>query len=153
MRRKDREIKDLDKILSILDRASTLHISFSDEKGQYIVPLCYGYELTNGKLTLFAHSASEGRKVNAFRANSEVAAAISIFHEYAFANGEWTCLYESIIGQGFAYEITDGEEKSKAMRCIMKRSVNKDILLPPEALKNTAIFTFKLDWYSAKGNI
>lgn len=130
-----------------------MHVSFSDEGGQYIVPLCYGYEEKNGKLTLFAHSATEGRKVKAFRANTDVAVAITIFHEYAFINGDWTCLYESIVGNGKAYEITDGDEKSKAMRYLMKRTVNKDILIPPQALEKTSIFAFQLDSFTTKSNI
>lgn len=33
----------------------------------FIVPVNYGYDLTEGQLTLYLHSAREGRKAAAFR--------------------------------------------------------------------------------------
>lgn len=33
-----------------------------DAEGMFIVPVNYGYDLTEGQLTLYLHSAREGRK-------------------------------------------------------------------------------------------
>ena len=39
----------------------------------FIVPVNYGYDLTEGQLTLYLHSAREGRKAAAFRRGGAVA--------------------------------------------------------------------------------
>ena len=49
MRRKDREILDLDKIESIIAGARYMHLGMFDENYPYVVPLHYGYEMKDGK--------------------------------------------------------------------------------------------------------
>ena len=55
MRRKDREILDLDKIESIIAGARYMHLGMFDENYPYVVPLHYGYEMKDGKLTFYVH--------------------------------------------------------------------------------------------------
>ena len=57
MRRKDREVTDMNEIGKILDLCKTCHVAMQDEKELYLVPLSYGYELKEGWLTLYFHSA------------------------------------------------------------------------------------------------
>ncbi len=42
MRRKDREITDIETIRSILDKAKVLHLAMIDGDRPYVVPLHYG---------------------------------------------------------------------------------------------------------------
>ena len=60
MRRKDREILDLDKIESIIAGARYMHLGMFDENYPYVVPLHYGYEMKDGKLTFYVHDISLG---------------------------------------------------------------------------------------------
>ena len=64
MRRKDREIQDLEQLESILKECSVVRIAAQDEDGLFIVPVNFGYRLEGEKLTLLIHSAMEGRKVS-----------------------------------------------------------------------------------------
>ena len=49
MRRKDREITDIDKIETIIASARYMHLGMFDGEFPYIVPLHYGYQMEKGK--------------------------------------------------------------------------------------------------------
>ena len=53
MRRKDRQITDLEAIRAILDKAKVLHLAMIDGARPYVVPMNYGYALAAGRLTLY----------------------------------------------------------------------------------------------------
>ena len=53
MRRKDREITDIDKIEAIIASARYMHLGMFDDEFPYIVPLHYGYQMEKGKLTFY----------------------------------------------------------------------------------------------------
>lgn len=53
MRRKDREITDIDKIETIIASARYMHLGMFDGEFPYIVPLHYGYQMEKGKLTFY----------------------------------------------------------------------------------------------------
>ena len=62
MRRKDREITDIQTIKKILDGSSVMHIALNNGTYPYILPVNYGYKLDGDKLELFFHSSKEGGK-------------------------------------------------------------------------------------------
>ena len=51
MRRKDREITDINEILELVAKTDVLHLGLFDGDYPYIVPLHYGYEYADGTLT------------------------------------------------------------------------------------------------------
>ena len=53
MRRRDREVTDIDEILRIVDKAKILHLGLFDTDYPYIVPLHYGYEYRDGNLIFY----------------------------------------------------------------------------------------------------
>ena len=63
MRRKDREITDIDKIETIIASARYMHLGMFDGEFPYIVPLHYGYQMEKGKLTFYVHCAKKGHKL------------------------------------------------------------------------------------------
>ena len=72
MRRAEKEVKDLEQLEEILRDCNTVRIGTQDAEGMFIVPVNYGYDLTEGQLTLYLHSAREGRKAAAFRRGGAV---------------------------------------------------------------------------------
>lgn len=48
MRRKDREITDIDKTETIIASARYMHLGMFDGEVPYIVPLHYGYQMEKG---------------------------------------------------------------------------------------------------------
>ena len=55
MRRKEREVTDYNKMIEMLKSCDCCRIGLVDDKGAYIVPMNFGYEDNNGKLTLYFH--------------------------------------------------------------------------------------------------
>ena len=53
MRRAEKEVKDLEQLEEILRDCNTVRIGTQDAEGMFIVPVNYGYDLTEGQLTLW----------------------------------------------------------------------------------------------------
>ena len=78
MRRADREVTDCEQIEGIVAACRIVHVGYADAEGLTIVPLNFGYEWQQdgdagtgdelAGLTLYIHSASIGRKLDAIRA-------------------------------------------------------------------------------------
>lgn len=72
MRRKDREIKCLDDIFSVVENCAVVHVAMVDGGKPYVVALNFGFERRGGSLILYLHSAQEGKKMDILRKNPNV---------------------------------------------------------------------------------
>ena len=52
MRRKDREITDIEEIRDIIEKCKVCRLAMQDEEGLYLVPLNFGYEFEEESLAL-----------------------------------------------------------------------------------------------------
>ena len=95
MRRTDREVANEADIRTILDRARVLHLAMIDADRPYVVPLHYGYTLENGRLTLYLHSAKEGRKLDVLRRNDRVAFVLET-DVSPVSGGDLPCKYGAV---------------------------------------------------------
>ena len=157
MRRRDRQIKEIKEILEILDNNDVCRVAFKDEEGIYIVPLNYGYEYNNEKLTLYFHGANKGRKISAFENNSEVGFEIDQKKELLARDEKLACTYtyqySSIIGNGIAKVISDKDEKRRAFEILMKHVAKKEGLEFNEAVMGiTLVMKIEVTGFSAKGS-
>ena len=77
MRLAKREVRETEELRWILEDCDVVRIGLTDEEGMFIVPVNFGYELSEQdgkrKLTLYIHSAREGRKAEAFAKMPDVA--------------------------------------------------------------------------------
>lgn len=121
MRRQDRRITDPAVICAVLDKCRTLHLGLVEDGRAYIVPLNYGWTEENGRYTLYAHSAAEGRKIDLIRGGADVGFEMEAGVEYFDADTAcgWGNRYESIIGEGRATLLETSEEKRQALAAIM----------------------------------
>lgn len=121
MRRSEREVKDHERLLAILDACDCLRLAIADEEAPYIVPLNFGWEERDGRLRLFFHCAPEGRKIELLRRNSRVGFEADCRHELTV--GETACrysyLYASVIGVGTVQFASSDEEKLYGLRLLM----------------------------------
>lgn len=62
MRRKKRQVTDLEAIKNLVERSQVLRIALNGEEYPYVVPVNFGYEWNEDNLTLFVHGADEGKK-------------------------------------------------------------------------------------------
>ena len=127
MRRKDREVTDINDLLSIVEECRICHLGLIDDKGMYIVPLNYGYEYINQRLNLYFHSAHVGRKIDAIINNPNV--CIEMDCDHRLIEGEKVCDYsfgfKSIIGNGKASTVSDYNEKLKGLSLLMKHETQR----------------------------
>jgi nitroimidazol reductase NimA-like FMN-containing flavoprotein (pyridoxamine 5'-phosphate oxidase superfamily) len=116
-----------------------------DEDGLYIVPLNFGYQYSGGNLTLYFHSAKEGRKVDAFHKNNTVAFEMDCGHKLIEGNlaCDYSYTFKSVIGKGFISVIHDPEEMIKALSLLMKHQTGKDFMIDGN-MANAALI-YKLD--------
>ena len=144
MRRKDREVTDINQIKKILDDCKTCHLAMVDNGLPYVIPLSYAYTITEGTLTLFFHSAKEGRKIKILQENNAVCFEMSREGEPVFAD-KTPCnsgyYFSSVHGFGSVRFIEDMTEKCLALKLLVKHQANADIDFTPEQADSVCVFT------------
>ena len=163
MRLIKRQVTDTDAIKDIVDSAQVLHVGAMDGDGMFVVPVNYGYQWHKEpgeaeSLSLYLHSAREGRKAEAFLAGGtgSVRVAIELEEDRGNITGTFACAYSrsyrSIMGSGIVFSVDDPAEKEQALRLIMAHAA-PDTPSPafmPDALARVAIFRIDVDMLSAK---
>lgn len=112
MRRKDREIKDQDRIGSILDRAQVCHLALFDGEWPYVLPITFGYEPGH----MYFHSAKEGKKIDIIKKNPRASFCVEVDVLPIPAPKKRSGLdlpYRSVVGFGEISVIPDDEEDRK----------------------------------------
>ena len=154
MRWKDREIWELHQLESILMECDAVRIAAQDEAGLFIVPMNFGYRLEGEKLTLFVHSAPEGRKVEAFRRGGMVAFEMDCGH--ALRSADTACghsfTYRSIMGSGTIRALSDREEKKVGLGDIMEHMTGRTWDFPDESVDRTVVFALEVSQWTGKSN-
>ena len=153
MRRKDRQITEIEAIRAILDKAKVLHLAMIDGDRPYVVPLHYGYALENGVLTLYLHSAKEGRKLDVLQKNGRVAFVLET-DVSSISGGEIPCkygaAYASVMGEGKAVFLTDPAEKAAALQILMRTQTGRNFTITEAMTESVAVLRVDAETYSAK---
>ena len=152
MRRKDREVTDAGALEDIIARGKVCRVAYADEEGMTIVPLSYGYSMEEGTLTLYFHSAKEGRKVRAFTRGVE--AAFEIDGAMRIIEGETACSYgctfESIVGSGRGSCVTDEDEKMRALSLLMQNQTGRTFEFTQKETQGVAILKIEARHFTGK---
>lgn len=153
MRRKDREVTDENAIRSILDSARVVHLAMIDGDRPYVVPMHYGYTLENGRLTLYLHSAKEGRKLDILSKNSAVAFVLET-DVSPVSGGDIPCkygaAYASLMGEGRATILTDPAQKAAGLAILMKTQTGRDYSITETMAESVAVIRVDVAACSAK---
>lgn len=152
MRRKDREVTDIDELMQIIDQCKVCRIAMQDNEGLYIVPMNFGYNYENNQLVLFFHGAKKGRKVNALKENSDICFEMDCEHSLITADVacQYAYSFKSIIGNGKAIFIDDVEEKKTALTTLMKHQTGKQFSFDDGMVNSVSLFKIIVDNYSGK---
>ena len=113
MRRQDREIKEFQEILSVMEHCDVCRIAMFDGEYPYLVPLNFGMETAGSRVTLYFHAANKGKKLELLRSNPRVCFEMDCNHQLHFdnRNGMCTMAYESVIGYGTILFLEEEKEK------------------------------------------
>ena len=152
MTKRERQITDPGQIARILDTAGVLHLGLAVDNMPYVVPMNYGYCLEDGKLVVYLHSATRGKKLDMIRANPNVFFEMDC--DRIPFEGEMPCqyglAYSSIMGRGVATIVEDVEEKKKAMSLLMKTQTEKDFEFQDRLVSAVAVIRIDVSEYTAK---
>lgn len=121
MRRTDREITDLQEIISILKQAQVCRIALSNSNIPYIVPLNFGFQPGN-PMILYFHCAPQGRKLDIIRHNNRACFEVEVDTKIIAGNKacDWSMQYRSVIGSGRIEIVESGEEKIHGLNILME---------------------------------
>lgn len=152
MRRKDREITDINEILELVVKTDVLHLGLFDGDYPYIVPLHYGYEYADGTLTFYMHGAKEGHKIDLINANPNV--CVELENDVELIPGDVACAYGSsyfsIMGRGTASIVTDEEEKIKGLKLLMENQTGRAFEIDARMAAAVAVIKVTTDNFTAK---
>lgn len=105
MRQAKREITDINKIAEVLDKCQTIRLGLFDEDFPYVVPLSFGWEMTDGKIYVYFHCAKEGKKIDLISKNNAVCLEADIMGGYVKTERGVTADYKSVIARGHAERV------------------------------------------------
>ena len=152
MTKRERQITDPEQIVHILDTGKVLHLGLAVNNEPYVVPMNYGYTMEDGKLTVYLHSATKGKKLDMIRANPNVFFEIEC--DRMPFEGKLPCqyglVYSSIMARGTAQIVDDVEEKKKAMSILMKTQTGKDFSFEDRLVSIVAVIRIDVAEYTAK---
>jgi len=150
--RREREVTDINAILEILDKSKVVHIAMIDGDEPYLVPMNYGYTMEDGKLTLYVHGATAGRKIDVLRANPKV--FVEMDCDIMPFEGKVACqygtTYSSVMGTGTAVIVEDPQEKMKALSILMKTQTGKDFEFNERLVSIVGVIRIDVAEYTAK---
>lgn len=158
MRRADREVTDPAVIASILADCDIAHVSYRDAEGLTIVPLNLAYEFceTDGRLTLYFHSAPHGRKIDAIAAaGNALPVAFAMEADCEVTAGRMPCnwgeTFRSIVGTGTASILTDMEERRKALTLLMTQQAHMpDVAFTDRQVESVTTWKIEATHFTAK---
>lgn len=149
MRRKDKEITDFAVLEDVLEKALVCRIAFNGEDGPYIVPVNFGYRPG----FIYAHSASEGKKIDLIRRDNRVCFEVETDVSFTPGNSgpcKWTTKYRSIIGFGKASIVTGLDEKLEALNIILGHYSPDKFEIPANACEKLVVIKIAIDSMTGK---
>ncbi|MDY0282051.1 MAG: pyridoxamine 5'-phosphate oxidase family protein [Salinivirgaceae bacterium] len=153
MRRKDREVTDITDILRIVHEAKILHLALFDTGYPYIVPLHYGYEVLDGKLVFYMHSAKEGYKLDLIKKDQRACVELECNVDL-ISGGESPCrygsAYASVIAKGIASIVDDEQEKIHGLGLLMENQTDRHFTIDGNMAKSVVVIKVVSDSFTAK---
>jgi nitroimidazol reductase NimA-like FMN-containing flavoprotein (pyridoxamine 5'-phosphate oxidase superfamily) len=157
MRRKDKEIIDINEKIKIIEKCKICRLGLSENNYPYIVPLNYGFSYDDEKLILYFHCAMEGKKIDIIKKNNNVCFEIDC--DTKLIEGEAPCEYgyefKSIIGFGKIILLDTKDEKINGLNFLMKQQTGKDIKYNynENELKNVIILKMFVEEFTGKQKV
>lgn len=152
MTRREFEVTDPAQIRRILEQSKVLHLGLVDRGQPYVVPMNYGFQLEQGQLTLYLHSAAKGYKLDVIR--QAPACCFEMSCDVAPFEGEIPCqygiTYSSLMGRGRAVIVEDTAEKIKAMTLLMQSQTGKDFTFNARLVSIVSVIRIDVTEYTAK---
>jgi nitroimidazol reductase NimA-like FMN-containing flavoprotein (pyridoxamine 5'-phosphate oxidase superfamily) len=152
VRRKDREIINVDELKRILKTAKYVTIALCMDNEPYLVSLSHGYDKKRN--CIYFHCASEGKKLVYAESNNKVWG--QAVQDYGVTD-ECDYAYKSVHFSGKIFIIDDLPEKQHAIEVLVRQlSPNPETKLSkikPEKLATTAMGRIDIDGMTGKQHL
>lgn len=158
MRRADREITNIDEIAEVIKSCSCCRLGFNDDGEVYIIPLNFGFELKDSKITFYFHGAKQGRKIELIENSPQVGFELDTNHRVYSLNEDsiacdYTASYKSVIGTGKVSVVQGREEKMHGLNLLMEQCTGKrDWTFDDKMLNSVAVFKLEANKFSCKAH-
>jgi uncharacterized protein len=121
MRRKDKEIADIDEIKVVLKKAKYVTLAMCSNNEPYLATLSHGYDEQN--CCIYFHCAAEGKKIRILTENNNVWGQALLDHGYV--QGSCDHLYVTAQFSGKVTFVKDAAEKEHALK-VMNYALDND---------------------------
>ena len=152
MRKSEREIKDMQDIVSVMRKCDVCRLALNDGDFPYIIPLNFGMTYEDGVIELIFHSALEGYKLDLIRKDNRASFEMDCGHQlqYFEDRGYCTFAYESVIGRG-RITILDDDAKAAALDELMRHYHGGEaVYYDPAALSRTTVYKLTVEKITGK---
>ena len=151
MRRSDREIKEFDEIVKVMEECDVCRIAFFDEEYPYLLPLNFGMKVIDNQIVLYFHGATVGKKYDLMAKNNKVGFEMDCSHRLVMDEETKSCTmeYESVIGNGIL-EIVEDQYKYDALYLLMKHYHKEDFEFNRKAMSMTIAFKLTVNKITGK---
>lgn len=150
MRRSERE-QDQAFVHRIMDSCAYMVLSMTGADG---LPYCVPVTPVRSGEDIYFHCAHEGEKVEALRANPQV--AMCFVGEAEAVPRKFTARYTSVLARGTACEVTEESEQAEALRLLCLRHCPADMDRFGEVVKawmpRTAVWKIHVDSATGKAS-
>ncbi len=151
MRRSDREIKNFEDILQVMRKCDVCRLGLNDDGYPYILPLNFGMEVSDNKITLYFHGAMDGKKYGLIQKDNRASFEMDCSHRLVTDadRGSCTMEYESVIGRGHI-EFIDEEEKYNALCILMEHYHQEEFPFNKSVMQRTTVFKLTVENVTGK---
>ncbi len=151
MRRSDREVKDFQEIITIMEQCDVCRIAFNNGSYPYILPLNFGMKVIDHVIELYFHGAVEGTKYDLIKKDNRASFEMDCGHNLVteIDRGSCTMEYKSVIGQGHM-EILSDDEKYDALCILMEHYHQKEFPFNKAVMPQTKVFKLVVENVTGK---
>lgn len=160
MRRKDREVTNIDEIKQILKDSHVIHSGFRTVDYPYVVPTNFGYEFDDdNQLTLYIHGAPVGHKRELIKQDGRMGFEIDdggrLMVPKDPKQNTPSFAYRSVMGYGDAELIEDSEIKKHALQVILSHETGQKLSefeVPDKTIEYVGIIKITVKQITAKAH-
>lgn len=155
MRRSDRQMTDINEILSVIDKCDVCNLGLSRNDEPYVVPLNFGYTFEDGTLALYFHGAREGKKHDIIAQNAKACFSMDCGHELGVSEKgcAYTMYYESVMGTGSIESLSGAEEKRAGLLALMRHySPEREFSFTDVEIAGVTVLRLNVLEFTAKRN-
>lgn len=140
-----RSIAQDSEIHEVIRSCSWCYIAMVDPEGKpYVIPMNFGFDNN----IIYMHGARLGKKISILKQNPDVCVNFSTDHAIRFQNEDvacsWSMKYRSVLAYGKVEFISDPEEKTAALKIIMKQYSDKSFTFNPPSVREVNVWKIRI---------